>query len=62
MDGTHPGHDDGEQEELQDPSWRLEPDDEGEESDLELEAWLRQREVDVEERRFALADQLTEGW
>ncbi len=64
MAPQHPEHD-GEQETLQDPSWSLEPREdvrEGEESDPELEAWLRQREVDLEEQRFALADQLTEGW
>ncbi len=64
MTRAHPGHD-GEQEPHQDPSWSLEPREdagEGEESDPDLEAWLRQREVDLEEQRFALADQMTEGW
>ena len=64
MTRAHPGHD-REQERLQDPSWSLEPREdagEGEESDPDLVAWLRQREVDLEELRFALADQLTEGW
>ncbi len=64
MTQAHPGHD-GEQETLQDPSWGLEPREdtgEGEERDPDLEAWLRQREVELEEQRFALADQMTEGW
>jgi len=61
MDGAHPGHD-GEQEASQPGSWSLESREEGEETDPELEAWLRQREVDLEEQRFALADQMTEGW
>ncbi len=64
MTRSHPGHD-REQETLQDPSWSLEPREDagkGEETDPELEAWLRQREVDLEEQRFALADQMTEGW
>ncbi len=62
MAQAHPGHD-GEQEDASQPeSWNLEPLDGGEESDPDLEAWLRQREVDLEEQRFALADQLTEGW
>ncbi len=64
MTGVHPGHDEAE-ETLQEGSWSLEPREdagEGEESDPELEAWLIQREVDLEEQRFALADQLTEGW
>ncbi|MDP9470773.1 MAG: hypothetical protein M3Q71_08895 [Chloroflexota bacterium] len=64
MTQVHPGHD-REQETLQEPSWSLEPREdagEGEESDPDLEAWLIQREVDLEEQRFALADQLTEGW
>ncbi|MDP9471275.1 MAG: hypothetical protein M3Q71_11510 [Chloroflexota bacterium] len=43
-------------------SWTLDSVEEGEESDPELEAWLRQREVDLEERRFALADLTVEGW
>ncbi len=60
MDGTRPGHD-GEQEASQTASWSLEP-VEGEESDPELEAWLRQREVDLEEQRFALADLEEGGW
>ncbi len=52
-----------EQEDASQPeSWTLDPVEEGEESDPELEAWLRQREVDLEEQRFALADQMTEGW
>ncbi|MDP9355490.1 MAG: hypothetical protein M3R02_09450 [Chloroflexota bacterium] len=61
---AHPGHDESE-EPLQEGSWSLEPREdagEGEESDPELEAWLRQREVDLEEQSFALADQMTEGW
>ncbi|MDP9469146.1 MAG: hypothetical protein M3Q71_00550 [Chloroflexota bacterium] len=61
MAGAHPGHDEAE-ESLQEGSWSLEPAEEGEESDPDLEAWLRQREVDLEEQRFALADQMTEGW
>ncbi|MDP9357272.1 MAG: hypothetical protein M3R02_18690 [Chloroflexota bacterium] len=61
MAQAHPGHDEAE-EPLQEGSWSLEPPEEGEESDPELEAWLIQREVDLEEQRFALADQLTEGW
>ncbi len=62
MAQAHPGHDEAE-EPLQEGSWSLEPrEDAGEESDPELEAWLIQREVDLEEQRFALADQLTEGW
>ncbi len=64
MARAHPGHDESE-EPLQEESWSLEPREdagEGEESDPELEAWLRQREVDLEEQRFALADQMTEGW
>ncbi len=61
MAQAHPGHDEAE-EPLQEGSWSLDSLEEGEESDPELEAWLRQREVDLEEQRFALADQLTEGW
>ncbi len=61
MARAHPGHDAAE-ETLQEGSWSLDPVGEGEESDPELEAWLRQREVDLEEQRFALADQMTEGW
>ncbi len=61
MARAHPGHG-GEEETLQEGSWSLESVEEGEEADPELEAWLRQREVDLEEQRFALADQLTEGW
>ncbi|MDP9355106.1 MAG: hypothetical protein M3R02_07455 [Chloroflexota bacterium] len=61
MAQAHPGHD--EQEDASQPEfWNLEPLDGGEESDPELEVWLRQREVDLEEQRFALADQMTEGW
>ena len=61
MAQTHPGHDETEEEASQPASWSLEPVEE-EESDPDLEAWLRQREVDLEEQRFALADQMTEGW
>ncbi len=61
MARAHPGHD-GEDEALQEGSWSLEPTEEGEETDPELEAWLIQREVDLEEQRFALADQNAEGW
>ncbi|MDP9357938.1 MAG: hypothetical protein M3R02_22170 [Chloroflexota bacterium] len=62
MDGARPRHDDVDGEAPQEGSWSLEPREEGEETDPELEAWLRQWEVDLEEQRFALADQLTEGW
>ncbi len=61
MARAHPGHD-GEEEALQGGTWIPEPVEEGEETDLDLEAWLRQREVDLEEQRFALADQNAEGW
>ncbi len=61
MTGVHPGHDEAEKT-LQEESWSLEPSEEGDENDPELEAWLRQREVDLEEQRFALADQNAEGW
>lgn len=61
MERAHPGHD-REQEASQTGSWNLEPREEGEESDPDLEAWLRQREVDLEEQRFALADLEEGGW
>ncbi|MDP9357473.1 MAG: hypothetical protein M3R02_19725 [Chloroflexota bacterium] len=64
MTGVHPGHNESE-EPRQEGSWSLEPREdagEGEETDPDLEAWLIQREVDLEEQRFALADQMTEGW
>ncbi len=61
MARAHPGHDEAE-DASQPGSWNLDPPEEGEETDPELEAWLRQREVDLEEQRFALADQMTEGW
>ena len=61
MANQHPGHDEAE-ETVQDPSWRPDPGDDEEESDADLEAWLRQREVDLEEQRFALADLNAEGW
>ncbi len=61
MARAHPGHDEAE-ETLQEGSWSLELAEGGDEADPDLEAWLRQREVDLEEQRFALADQMTEGW
>ena len=61
MTRAHPGHD-GEQEASQTGSWSLEPHEEGEETDPDLEAWLIAREADLEERRFALADQMAEEW
>ncbi|MDP9472771.1 MAG: hypothetical protein M3Q71_19260 [Chloroflexota bacterium] len=61
MARAHPGHDEAE-EPLQEGSWSLEAPEEGEETDPDLEAWLRQREVDLEEQRFALADMEAEGW
>ena len=62
MAQQHPGHDETEEEASQPASWSLESLEEGEETDPELEAWLSHREVDLEEQRFALADQMTEGW
>ncbi|MDP9471054.1 MAG: hypothetical protein M3Q71_10360 [Chloroflexota bacterium] len=61
MARAHPGYDQAE-DASQPGSGNLDPPEEGEETDPELEDWLRQREVDLEEQRFALADQMTEGW
>lgn len=43
-------------------SWNGEPLEEGDEIDPELEAWLIAREAELDEQRFALADQFDEEW